>query len=53
MTSIVINGTSVAAPDGAAAYKYADPTEDARWLYDLEEAREIELIDPSLIVYVE
>lgn len=37
------------APEGAVAYKFADPTEDARWLYDLAEAERIALEDPSLI----
>ena len=40
------------APAGAVAYKYADPTEDARWIYDAYEAREIAAEDPSLIVWV-
>lgn len=39
------------APAGAVAYKYADPTEDARWIYDADEAREIAAEDPSLIVW--
>jgi len=41
------------APVGAVALKYADPTEGARWIYDEDEADEIALIDPSLIVRVE
>jgi hypothetical protein len=47
-----INGTRVAAPEGAVAYKYADPVEDARWLYDDDYARRIEAEDPSLIEWV-
>lgn len=31
------------------AYKYADPTEDERFIYDEEEARRIAAEDPSLI----
>ncbi len=46
-----INGTTISAPDNAVAYKYADPTEDARWVYDEREAREIENEDPNLIVW--
>lgn len=42
---------SAEAPEGAVAYKYADPTEDARWIYDADEAREIAAEDPSLIVW--
>ena len=26
------------APTGAVAFKYTDPTEDARWIYDGDEA---------------
>jgi hypothetical protein len=36
----------------AIAYKYADPTEGARWIYDEAEAQEIAAEDPSLIVRV-
>jgi len=43
---------SAEAPEGAVAYKYADPTEDARWIFDADEAREIAAEDPSLIVRV-
>ena len=42
---------SAEAPEGAVAYKYADPTEDARWIFDADEAREIAAEDPSLIVW--
>ena len=38
-------------PTRAVAYKHADPTEDARWVYDDDEAREIAREDISLIVY--
>lgn len=47
-----INGVRVAAPDGALAYKYADPVEDARWIYDADEWGRIASEDPSLIVPV-
>jgi len=53
MTDIKINGTTVAAPRDAVAYKYQDPVEEAKWIYDPEEAREIEREDPGLIVWVE
>ena len=39
-------------PAGAVAYKYADPTEGARWILSQEEADEIAAEDPSLIVAV-
>ena len=48
--AIEINGVAVVVPAGAVAYKYADPTEDARWIYDAGEARQIASEDPSLIV---
>jgi hypothetical protein len=51
--SIVINGVAVAVPIGAVAYKYADPIEDARWIYDASEAARIQSEDASLIVVVE
>jgi hypothetical protein len=38
------------APEGAVAYKYADPTEGARWVYEQEDLAEIRSADPSLIV---
>lgn len=50
--TITINGTSVAVPENAVAYKYADPIDDARWIYDADEARLIQREDPSLIVMV-
>ena len=49
MPTIEINGTAVAVPDQAIAYKYADPIEDARWILDATEARQIASEDPSLI----
>lgn len=51
--TIEINGTQTEIPAGAVAYKHADPTEDARWISDEDEAWEIEQIDPSLIVWAE
>ena len=53
MTSITINGEAVEVPDGAVAYKYADPIEDAYWVYTDERAHEIAGEDPSLIVWVD
>lgn len=47
---VILNGYPVPMPSGAVAYKYADPTENARWLYDETEAEEIARIDPGLIV---
>jgi len=44
---------SAEVPDGALAYKHADPTEDACWLYSEDDVRDIEREDPSLIVRVE
>ena len=49
--SITINGTTLPLPSQAVAYKYADPIEGARWIYDEWEAREIEGEDSSLIVW--
>ncbi len=34
----------------AVAYKYADPTEGERFIYDEDEAQQIAAEDPSLIV---
>lgn len=51
MTTTEIHGEITTVPAGAVAYKYADPTEDARWIYDADEAREIAAEDPSLIVW--
>lgn len=50
--TININGVAVAVPENAVAYKYADPIEDARWIYDASEAESIRREDPSLIVMV-
>lgn len=50
--TIAINDTQVPVPEGAVAFKYSDPIEAARWIYDEDEATEIESIDPSLIVRV-
>jgi hypothetical protein len=45
-----INGKLVwAVPEGAIAWKYADSTEGARWVYDPADLEEIEAADPSLI----
>jgi|GEM_PF-6750702 len=52
MSTIKINGADVEVPANTVAYKYADPTEDARWLADESEAHEIASEDPSLIVWV-
>ena len=51
MSTILINGTEVVVPAGAVAWKFADPTEDARWIYARDEASAIEREDPSLIVW--
>lgn len=48
---ITINGASTNVPYGAVAFKFADPTEGARWIYDIDEAHEIANEDSSLIVY--
>lgn len=50
--SIEINGEDAQVPAGAVAYKYADPTEDARWIENADEARKIEREDANLIVWV-
>jgi len=44
-----INGELVEAPEGALAWKYNDPIESARWLYDENEIADIEGEDCSLI----
>lgn len=49
----IIAGTPTPAPAGAIAWKYADPTEDARWLFDAAEVAEVMAADPNLIVAVE
>ncbi len=50
---VTINGVTIAAPKGAVAYKYSDPEEDARWIYDEDEAAEIAAEDHSLLVWVD
>ena len=50
--TIKINRVAVVVPKNAVAYKYADPIEDARWIYDAEDADAIRREDPSLIVMV-
>lgn len=49
--TIHINGTAVAVPESAVAYQYASPIEDARWIYDADEAKEVEREDAGLIVW--
>ena len=53
MTTIEINGTTTEVPAGAIAWKLADPTEDARWVYDEADLREIRSEDPGLLVMVD
>src|SRR5207302_1300183 len=50
--SITINGAKVAAPDGALAYKHADPSGDARWIYDEVELLALLREKPSLVVVI-
>jgi len=45
-------GYPIEPPEGAVAYKYADPIEKAKWIYDKNEAVEIEKVDASLIEWV-
>lgn len=52
MDTIEIKGKQVEVPEAAIAYKYADPTEGARWVYDQSDLAEIRKADPSLIVEV-
>lgn len=47
-----INGKDVIAPLLSVAWKYADPTEGARWIRHMDEAKEIEREDPGLIEWV-
>jgi len=49
----MINGEKVAAPADAIAWKYGDPTEDARWVYDEGDRDEIAANDPGLLAGVE
>jgi hypothetical protein len=51
MGMVNINGVATEVPAGAVAYKYADPTEGARWITDRREAEGIIADDPSLIVW--
>jgi predicted transcriptional regulator len=48
----IINGKKVEAPSGAIAWKYADPIENGRWVFDEEDLAQIRQEDPSLIQYV-
>lgn len=50
MDYLIVNNNFIKIPENAIAYKYADPTEDARFLYDPEEVEEIKAEDPSLII---
>lgn len=53
--TIVINGAHVAVPNGAVAYKYAEPGtgRGACWVYDHDNARRIESENPDLIVWAQ
>lgn len=53
MSTIEINGKQIEVPAGAIAYKYADPIEGARWVYDESDLADIGREDPSLLVSVE
>ncbi len=50
LTTIRINGVDTPVPAGAIGWKYADPTEGARWIYDEADLRAIRREDPSLVV---
>lgn len=50
MTTIQINGVTTEVPAGAIAFKYADPTEGARWVYDESDLADIRSEDPGLLV---
>jgi len=50
---VYINGESVPVPPGAIAYKYADPTQDARWVFDEQDARDIARKDSNLLIRFE
>jgi hypothetical protein len=52
MNTIKVNGVETQVPEGAIAYKYADPTEGARWVYEQDDLDEIRSADPSLLVVV-
>lgn len=49
MRYTVINGKLVEPPPNAICWKYTDPIEKGRWVYDLTDRQEIEKEDPSLI----
>jgi hypothetical protein len=51
-TTIWVSGTELDVPEGAIAYKYADPTEDARWIYEDDDLAAIKRSDPSLVLMV-
>ena len=52
MKYAIINQVETPAPEIAVAYKYADPTEGARWIYTEDETRAIAALDPGLICEV-
>jgi hypothetical protein len=41
------------APPGAVAWKHNDPTEDARWVYDFDEAYRVASEDAGLILWID
>ena len=45
-------GVFVSIPNGAVAWKLADPFQSARWLFDESEVVEAVDLDPSLVVMV-
>lgn len=51
--TIDINGEATEVPTGAIAYKHADPTEDARWVYENWDLVEIRAQDPGLLIMVD
>lgn len=53
MATILVNGVQTEVPAGAIAYKYADPTEGARWVYEQSDLDEIRSADASLLVMVD
>jgi hypothetical protein len=44
---------TVEIPEGAIAWKLADPTEEARWVFEEHEERAIRREDPGLLEYVD
>ena len=52
MNAIKVNGVETQVPEGAIAYKYADPTEAARWVYEESDLAEIRREDRGLLVEV-